>query len=92
MPAFIDPHSHITAYASNAGASGFIAGQKFCGDEGDPAGFYEPEGSPQRRVLIGFGYDHNRLAEHRHPDKALLNTVSAEIPVMITHKSGHMAR
>ena len=50
MPAFIDPHSHITAYASTLALADLSQAKSFAENEGDPAGFYEPEGSPQRRV------------------------------------------
>lgn len=42
-------------------------------------------------VVMGFGYDHNFLAEKTHPTKALLDQVSVDKPILITHQSGHMA-
>ncbi len=90
MPAFIDPHSHITAYASTLALADLSQAKSFAEMKEILLGFMNRRDLPKGAWLIGFGYDHNRLAEHRHPDKALLNTVSAEIPVMITHKSGHM--
>ena len=88
MPAFIDPHSHITAYASTLALADLSQAKSFAEMKEILLGFMNRRDLPKGAWLIGFGYDHNRLAEHRHPDKALLNTVSAEIPVMITHKSG----
>ncbi|WP_343209419.1 amidohydrolase [Anaerolentibacter hominis] len=89
MPAFIDPHSHITALSSTLdfvqlGAAGnfreiqealrqHIAEHKLGSDE----------------VVIGFGYDHNNLSEGIHPDKTVLDAVGPN-PVLITHTSGHM--
>ena len=90
MPAFLDPHSHITAYASTLALADLSQAKSFAQVKEILLDFMSRRKLPQGAWLIGFGYDHNQLAEHQHPDKALLNTVSAEIPVMITHKSGHM--
>src|SRR5699024_781549 len=40
--------------------------------------------------VIGFGYDHNFLLEEEHPTKEILNQVSMEQPIFISHASGHM--
>ncbi len=42
-------------------------------------------------IIIGFGYDDSQLAEHRHPTRQELDAVSADIPIMVTHQSGHLA-
>ncbi len=39
---------------------------------------------------MGFGYDHNRLKERRDPTNETLDRISAQIPILITHASGHM--
>ena len=41
-------------------------------------------------MIIGFGYDNAQLAEVRHPTRADLDEVSAEIPIIIVHQSGHL--
>src|SRR5699024_11884024 len=41
-------------------------------------------------VVVGFGYDHNFLKEERHPTKEILNEVSTEHPIFISHTSGHV--
>ncbi len=90
LPAFIDPHGHITAFASTLqlapleGARDFAEVVQRLRDYG--------EANPLKKGdwIIGFGYDHNQLAESRHPGRTLLDQVSAEHPVLITHKSGHM--
>lgn len=40
--------------------------------------------------VSGFGYDDTLLAEHRHPTREELDTVSTEHPVVAMHVSGHM--
>jgi predicted amidohydrolase YtcJ len=41
-------------------------------------------------LAIGFGYDHTSLAELRHPTREELDAVSADLPIVIIHQSGHM--
>ncbi len=41
-------------------------------------------------LIMGFGYDDSQLEEKNHPTAADLDKVSTEIPVVITHQSGHM--
>ena len=90
LPGFIDPHSHFTmtaqslAYIQLAGATTIaelldllrqgIADHKITSDG----------------VAIGMGYDHNALTEKRHPLASELDQVSTDIPVVITHVSGHL--
>jgi len=40
-------------------------------------------------VAIGMNYDDSQLAEHRHPTRQELDAVSTEIPIMVSHQSGH---
>jgi predicted amidohydrolase YtcJ len=44
----------------------------------------------QYGVVIGFDYDDSQLAEGRSPTAQELDAVSTEIPVFITHQSGHL--
>jgi predicted amidohydrolase YtcJ len=43
------------------------------------------------KLIIGLGYDDTQLKEKRHPTRLELDTVSADIPVVAIHQSGHMA-
>lgn len=45
---------------------------------------------PGDHWLIGFGYDDTALAERRHLNRADLDSVSTERPVIAMHISGHM--
>jgi predicted amidohydrolase YtcJ len=42
------------------------------------------------RMIVGFGYDESQLKEQRHPTRHDLDAVSAELPVVIVHQSGHL--
>ncbi len=39
---------------------------------------------------MGFGYDDSQLREGRHPTRDDLDRVSAELPVIVIHQSGHL--
>ena len=90
MPAFLDPHSHFFAvangflqvslegYASWADIAERI--QSYIRDNHVPAGEW----------VRAQGYDHNALAEGRHPDRQVLDAAAPEHPVILQHQSGHM--
>ena len=90
LPGLIDPHSHFTGslqyllFADLSECTSFaeitetlkaFAAKRRIGPDG---------------VIMGNGYDQNNLVEQRHPDKSVLNAVSGDIPVLITHVSNHM--
>ena len=88
LPAFIDPHSHITAFAKTLGAvdlTGSKSLAEITGRLDDFAARAKP--SPDQWVAA-FGYDNNNLAEKRHPDRDLLDRYP--FPLVATHASGHM--
>ena len=91
MPSFIDGHGHVSMagpqYITRANLEDaknfddiiailkeYIAARKI------------PAGQP----VVGCLYDHNYLEEGVHPDKKVLDQVSTEHPIMISHASGHM--
>lgn len=90
MPSFIDAHSHITALAKSL----LIANLSNAKNFDDIINFlnkYKKENKiKEGEFLIGFGYDHNFLKEKKHPTRDILDKVSKEIPILITHSSGHM--
>lgn len=91
LPAFIDPHSHITAFASTLGFAALGGAGSF-----DEIGkrleeFIEKEQLKEGEFVIGCGYDHNNLIESCYPTKEVLDKYSYGHPVIIVHASGHMA-
>lgn len=91
LPGFIDPHGHFSetvqyiVYADLSGCRSFddiIAKMRE---------FLEEHPQDADGAVMGGGYDHNALAEGRHPDRHVLDQVSADIPVMVVHSSNHMA-
>lgn len=41
-------------------------------------------------LVIGFDYDDAQLVEHRHPTRDDLDAISTELPIVVTHQSGHL--
>lgn len=90
LPAFIDPHSHITALAQTMGLQS-LAGTGSYEEIGSRLkSFQEKLGVREGQWIIGFGYDHNFLKEKKHPDKFMLDQYFPDIPVVLSHTSGHM--
>ncbi len=90
MPAFIDAHSHITSFATTLGIVS-LAGAESLDEIRDRIRTYVKERKLSAgKWIVGFGYDHNDLAEGRHPTRWDLDDVSPDYPVLIAHASGHM--
>ena len=90
MPGFIDAHSHI----SLNGQMSLMADLSECRNFSDVARtmkeYIAANNITEKHIAVGFGYDHNFLDEQAHPGKAVLDTVSTRIPIMILHISAHM--
>lgn len=96
LPGFVDGHSHIAAVAQQL----MIANLKPA-----PAGscntvadlirilreFKESGGWKPGQWIMGMGYDNSVFPGGIHPTKEDLNQVSAEIPVLAVHISGHLS-
>ena len=90
MPAFQDAHSHFSGYANSMlqvpleHAESFeqirIAIEQFIRERKPEKGSW----------IVAKGYDHNRLAEQRHPSLELLDAVCPDYPLLVQHQSGHM--
>lgn len=95
MPGFIDAHSHFLATGSNA----LIKVDLNSPPIGDVKNIDDIINKLKTRVadtkeggvILGSGYDDTLVTEMRHPTKEDLDKVSTEIPVIITHISGHLA-
>ena len=90
LPAFIDAHSHITAWAQTMGLISLEGTAGFEEIQHRIRDFRDSRGVKPGEWMMGFGYDHNFLREGRHPDRWLLDDAAPENPLLITHASGHM--
>lgn len=91
MPAFIDAHSHFVMN----GQMSVMVNLSDCVSFDDVISvlkkYIERNKLTKKDAVVGFGYDHNFLKEHTHPDKRVLDQVSLEIPIIILHVSAHLA-
>ena len=87
LPAFLDPHSHLTALASTLDLCPLGAADSFAGLLDALADFAR---NHQEGWLMGFGYDPCVLAERAHPTRQVLDQRFPDRPVLLTHASGHM--
>lgn len=90
MPAFIDAHSHFSAYANAMLQADLEKAESFEDIRNILRAYKEEHKIPDGKWIQGKGYDHNRLKEKRHPDKWLLDAALPSNPVMISHQSGHV--
>lgn len=90
MPSFIDAHSHITAYANTLGQLSLNGAGSFDEIKERLRTYKQKNNINSGEWIIGFGYDHNQLAEKCHPDKSILDAACPENPVLVAHASGHM--
>ena len=91
LPGFIDSHSHIIAVAQTL----MIVNLS---DANSKKEFIEIlknslENNPPKNGewIIGFGYDNTRYENEEHPTKFDLDLVNKDIPIFISHASGHIA-
>lgn len=90
MPSFIDGHSHITMAIQMSGTAD-LSECNSCGEIVEVLKRYiERKQLTKDDFVFGMGYDHNFFPEEQHPDKRWLNKVSMDIPIYVSHVSGHM--
>lgn len=87
-PSFIDPHSHIMGVAANILSVDLSSATSFAEIISLIKDFRTR--NPNAKGINGVGYDHNYLAEKRHPDRHVLDQACDDIPVNIAHASHHM--
>lgn len=90
MPAFIDSHSHFSAYASSLLQVPLDEAVSYGEIQEKIKAFIELNKIPKGKWVTAKGYDHNILAEGVHPGREVLDEAAPDHPVVIQHKSGHM--
>lgn len=89
VPGFNDAHNHMQAYGATLNEVPLHGGVVRSIEELVAAIADRVGSSPAGAWVVGAGYDHNKLAERRHPTCHELDRVSADNPVMLNHTSGH---
>lgn len=90
LPGIVDPHSHITMAAQLVTQADLTSCTTFADIQAALRAFVDERGITATGGILGRGYDQNDLVEGRHPDKLVLDQVTSDIPIFITHVSGHM--
>lgn len=90
LPSFIDAHSHITAFATSLRYVSLAEAKNFDDIIKILTKFKNNHKLDNEQWIIGFGYDHNNLIEKIQPTKFVLDKVSLQNPILISHVSGHM--
>ncbi|MCZ0961096.1 amidohydrolase [Paracoccus benzoatiresistens] len=95
LPGFIDAHGHMPDYVTMWGQPNLSPPP--VGEVTDIPGLLAQfrnhlsrETPEPGTALMASGYDDSLLAEKRHPTRAELDSVSAEIPLVAVHASGHL--
>lgn len=98
LPGFVDPHGHIVLGGLQALSANLLAPPD--GNVTDIPGLQQTlkdwmaanaDAVKQAGMVIGFGYEPANMKEQRHPVREELDAVSADLPVIIVHQSGHLA-
>ena len=90
LPGFIDGHSHFVSVANSLRLCDLSNAKSFADIVKLMKKFQEKHGLKENEWLIGTGYDHNFLKEKKHPDRYVLDEISQDTPIYITHISSHM--
>lgn len=90
MPAFIDPHSHFSNVASSLLQLRLENVLSFAELQARVKDYIAAHHLAPGQWVNASGYDHTRLAEGRHPDRALLDAAAPQNPVVLQHASGHV--
>lgn len=90
LPGFIDGHSHFAGLANSLAQCDLAEAGSFRDIVARMKDYIRENQIPAGQWVVGTNYDHNFLEEQRHPDKQLLDGVSAKHPVLIVHASSHM--
>ena len=91
LPGFIDTHGHIVATSQVL----MIVPLGEATSKEDVIkrlkDYHENTDLPEGAWIIGFGYDNSKFPDGQHPTKFDLDKVTTEVPITISHASGHLA-
>lgn len=90
LPGFIDGHSHFVGTANAMTQCDLSSCENFEDIIDTMREFKKRRKLSAEDWLIGCNYDHNFLAEGRHPDREVLDRIGTGNPVLLVHASSHM--
>jgi predicted amidohydrolase YtcJ len=89
VPGFNDAHNHMQFFGAGLTQVQLQPGVVSCVADIVAAVGARAATAPAGTWVLGTGYDHNKLAERRHPTRHELDPVSRDHPVALQHTSGH---
>lgn len=89
LPAFIDAHSHFSAYANSQLQPSLNEVISFEEISEKIKAFISSNHIPAGKWVMANSYDHNTMKEKSHPTRQLLDSIAPENPLILQHKSGH---
>ncbi|MEG0650199.1 MAG: amidohydrolase [Oscillospiraceae bacterium] len=89
LPAFIDAHGHFSSYANAQMQVVLEEADCFSEIALRITSFIKDNKIESGKWIVAKGYDHNTLAEKRHPNIELLNEIAPDNPLILQHQSGH---
>ena len=87
LPAFIDAHCHLLAYAASLRSVDCTAARCIADIQAVIRG--RADKTPPGEWIRAFGYEETVLAEGRHPNRHELDAAAPEHPVRLIHGSSH---
>lgn len=95
LPGFIDAHGHLPDYVATWGRPDLspppVGGTRTIADiQATVRAYLASHPAPAGQLQFFMGYDDSLLEEKRHPTRADLDAVSATVPILLIHASGHL--
>ena len=90
LPGLIDGHSHFAGTANAMTQCDLSLCNSFADIIREMKNFKEKRKLSDDAWIVGCNYDHNFLAEGKHPDRFILDQISDTNPVLLIHASSHM--
>ncbi len=91
VPGFNDAHNHMQIFGASLNEVALDGTLIHSVEELVAAIAERAAVTPPGAWIVGSGYDHQKLAERRHPTCHELDRVSPDNPVLLNHTSGHFA-
>lgn len=89
LPAFIDSHSHLMGVANGLLQVDLTEAASFDQVKEKIQRFIRENQVPKGKWVLAKGIDHGVLQEKRLPEKAFLDEITAQHPLVVQHTTGH---
>ncbi|MFN5697061.1 MAG: amidohydrolase family protein, partial [Cyanobacteriota bacterium] len=95
LPGFIDAHGHLPDYVATWGRPDLSPPpvgktRRIADIQATVRSYLASHPAPAGQLQFFMGYDDSLLEEKRHPTRADLDAVSATVPILLIHASGHL--